>query len=213
MKVLPHRHHLSAELRNQLSVAHHKLEVTPSCFHKKRKKNAESSFKIGCSSEHTTSEDLDNSSGSTQFFYSDEFITNWKYRCYSDGPWLWEDLKRKNQSRLYWQMVSTSRILKLKSWRQKRVLFFATSQSRCAMDWLGWGCDKGIDELTTSARKTGKPLPDFENLHFKIASGLRKIVTGNFKKQVITAGGKAQSEKRYLKGRQIAWMVHDFFKN
>ena len=32
--------------------------------------------KIGCSSQYTTSENLKNSSGSTQFFYSDDFFTN-----------------------------------------------------------------------------------------------------------------------------------------
>ena len=30
-------------------------------------------------------------------------------------------------------------------------------------------------------------------------------------KQVTTAEGKAQSEKRSLTGRQIAWMIHHFF--
>ena len=32
-----------------------------------------------------------------------------------------------------------------------------------------------MDELTTSASITGDPIPDFENLDFKIASGLGKI--------------------------------------
>ena len=50
-----------------------------------------------------------------------------------------------------------------------------------------------------------------ENLDFKIASGLRKIFTWNFKKQVTTAEGRAQSEKRSLTGRQIAWMIHDVY--
>ena len=53
---------------------------------------------------------------------------------------------------------------------------------------------------------------DFENLDFKIASGLRNILTGNFKKQVTTAEGKAQSEKRSLTDRQIAWMIYGYFK-
>ena len=38
-------------------------------------------------------------------------------------------------------------------------------------------------------------MPDFENHDFKIASGLRKILTGNFHKRVTTAEGKAQPEK------------------
>ena len=67
-------------------------------------------------------------------------------------------------------------------------------------------------DTITSTSVTRKPMPDFENLDFKIASGLRKILTGNFKKQVNTAEGKAQLEKRSLTSRQIAWMIYDFFK-
>ena len=44
------------------------------------------------------------------------------------------------------------------------------------------------------------------------ASGLRKIQTGNFKKQVTTAEGKAQSVKRSLASKQVAWVIYyDFF--
>ena len=53
MRVSLHQHHLSAELQNQQSLA-----------------------KFGCISEYTTSEYLENSRGSTQFFYSDDFFTN-----------------------------------------------------------------------------------------------------------------------------------------
>ena len=35
---------------------------------------------------------------------------------------------------------------------------------------------------------------------------------GNFKKQVTTADGKVQPEMRSLTGKQIAWMIFDFFK-
>ena len=69
-----------------------------------------------------------------------------------------------------------------------------------------------IGDLITSASSTGRPIPDFENLDFKIATGLRKILTGNFKKHVTTAKGQAQSEKSSLMGRLIAWMIHDVSK-
>ena len=46
----------------------------------------------------------------------------------------------------------------------------------------------------------------------KIASGLRKILTRNCKKQVTTAERKAQSEKISFTDRQIAWIIYDFFK-
>ena len=72
---------------------------------------------------------------------------------------------------------------------------------------------KSIDDLITSASFTGESILDFANLDFKIASGLRKILTGSFKKQVTTAEGKAQSEKSSLTARKIAWMIYDLFQN
>ena len=55
-----------------------------------------------------------------------------------------------------------------------------------------------------------EPIPDFENLDFMIACGLRKSSTGNFKERVTTAEGEAQSEKRSLAGRLFAWIIYDF---
>ena len=55
-------------------------------------------------------------------------------------------------------------------------------------------------------------MPDFENLYLKIASGLSKISTGNFKKLITTAEGKAQSEKISLTSRQSSWMNYNFLK-
>ena len=51
---------------------------------------------------------------------------------------------------------------------------------------------KRIDELITPASLTGDPIPDFENLDFKIASGLSEILTGTSKKQATTAEGRAR---------------------
>ena len=50
------------------------------------------------------------------------------------------------------------------------------------MSWTGEVEDaKRIDQLITSASTTGDPIPDFENLHFKIVSELMKILIGNFR--------------------------------
>ena len=107
-------------------------------------------------------------------------------------------------------MALTHRIWKFENHMRKQSLsFFAFSQSRYAMDWRIEDA-KSIDDFTTSASLTGKPMPDFENLDFKSARGVRKILTGNVKKQVTTAERTAQSEKRLLTGRQIAWMIFDF---
>ena len=79
--------------------------------------------------------------------------------------------------------------------------------------WIGEVEDaKSVDDLITSASRTGKSTADLKNLDTKMASGLRKIQTGNFKKQVTTAEGQAQSEKRSLTSRQISLMIYDFFK-
>ena len=63
------------------------------------------------------------------------------------------------------------------------------------MLWIGEVEDaKHVDGTSTS--KTGDPTLDFENLDFKIASGLGKILTG----------------RRLLTGRKIAWVIYDSFK-
>ena len=67
------------------------------------------------------------------------------------------------------------------------------------MPWIGEVEDaKNIDDFIASASITGKPMSDIESLDFMIASGLRKIPTRNFKRQVPKAEEKAQSEKRSL---------------
>ena len=81
------------------------------------------------------------------------------------------------------------------------------------MLWIGESYDgKRIGDLITSSSFTGRPILDIENLDFKIARGLRKTQTGNFKKQVTTGEGEAQLERRSLTGRQIAWMINALFK-
>ena len=75
MKVLMHRHHPSSELRIQQSVIDHKLVVTPSCSYKESKQSRKQ-VQNWLSSEYATSEHLENSSGSAQFYYSDDFFTN-----------------------------------------------------------------------------------------------------------------------------------------
>ena len=47
----------------------------------------------------------------------------------------------------------------------------------------------------------------------KIASALNKIIQNSqFKKKVSLEEQKAQKEDRFLRGRQIAFMIHDYFR-
>ena len=58
-----------------------------------------------------------------------------------------------------------------------------------------------------------KDFPNFEMLDTKIASALNKIIQNSqFKKQVSLEEQKAQKEDRCLRGRQIAFMIYDYFR-
>ena len=55
--------------------------------------------------------------------------------------------------------------------------------------------------------------PDFEMLDARIASALNKIIQNSyFKKKVSLEEEKAQKEDRFLRGRQIAYMIYDYFR-
>ena len=69
----------------------------------------------------------------------------------------------------------------------KREVTHSSQYPGDALLWIGDVEDAtSIDDLITSACMKGKSIPDYENLDFKIACGLKKIPTGNFKKQVPT---------------------------
>ena len=70
-----------------------------------------------------------------------------------------------------------------------------------------------LDELKSSQSIAGKDFPKFEMLDARIASVLNKIIqNSHFKKKVSLEEQKAQKEGRFLRGRQIAFMIHDYFR-
>ena len=69
------------------------------------------------------------------------------------------------------------------------------------------------DYLKSSRSVAGKKLPNFEMLDAKIASALNKIIqNSHFKKNLSLEEQKAQKEDRFLRGRQIAFTTHDYFR-
>ena len=55
--------------------------------------------------------------------------------------------------------------------------------------------------------------PIFEMLDTRIASALNKIIqNSHFKKKVSLEEQKAQAEDQFLRGRQIAFMIYDYFR-
>ena len=58
----------------------------------------------------------------------------------------------------------------------------------------------------------GNYVPNFETLDAKIANASKKVlVASDFIKKVLIEDQKAQNETRFLRGRQIAFMIYDYF--
>ena len=56
-------------------------------------------------------------------------------------------------------------------------------------------------------------MPDFEVLDAKIASALNGIIHNTqFKRKVSLEEQKAQKEDRFLRGRQIAYLIYEYFR-
>ena len=70
-----------------------------------------------------------------------------------------------------------------------------------------------LDELKSSRLVAGKNFPNFEMLDAKIASALNKIIpNSHFKKKVSLEEKKAQKEGRFLRRRQIAFMIYNYLE-
>ena len=70
-----------------------------------------------------------------------------------------------------------------------------------------------LHELKTSRSVVGKYFSNFEMLDAKIGSALNKsIQNSQFKKKVSLDKQKAQKEDWFLRGRQIAFMIYDYFR-
>ena len=53
---------------------------------------------------------------------------------------------------------------------------------------------------------------NFEVLDSRMASGLNEIINGDCKRRVFMQEEAAQKEKRFLTGRQVPWMISEYFK-
>ena len=71
-----------------------------------------------------------------------------------------------------------------------------------------------LGEVKSSRTVYGKDFPNFEILDAKIACALNKIIQNSqFKKKVsLEQHHKAQKEDQFLRGRQIAFVIYDYFR-
>ena len=122
-----------------------------------------------------------------------------------------DDPNRKKQNQLLLTSGFNRQNLEIGTVDSKAKSLLVRKNPRAALLWIGEVENaNSTDDFNLSASITGKLISDFENLDFNVASRFKSILTGNFKKQVTTAEGKAKSEKRSLTRRQVAWMICDF---
>ena len=70
-----------------------------------------------------------------------------------------------------------------------------------------------VDELRSSSSTRGISMPNFEVLDARIASALNRIIhNSHFKRRISLEERKAQKQDRFLRGRQIAYLIYDYFR-
>ena len=70
-----------------------------------------------------------------------------------------------------------------------------------------------VDDFKSSSSVRGIRMPDFEVLDVRIASALNRIThNSHFKRRVSLEEEKAQKEDRFLRGRQIAYLIYECFR-
>ena len=70
-----------------------------------------------------------------------------------------------------------------------------------------------VDELRSSSSIRSISMPNFEVLDARIASALNKIIhNSHFKRRISLEEEKAQKLDRFLRGRQIAYLIYDYFR-
>ena len=70
-----------------------------------------------------------------------------------------------------------------------------------------------VDDLRSSSSFWGISMPNFEVLEARIASAMNKIIhNSHFKRRISLEEQKAQKQDRFLRGRQIAYLIYDYFR-
>ena len=70
-----------------------------------------------------------------------------------------------------------------------------------------------VDDFKSSSSIRGISMPNFEVLDARIASALNKIIhNSQFKRRISLEEQKAQKEDRFLRGRQIAYLIYEYFR-
>ena len=77
---------------------------------------------------------------------------------------------------------------------------------------MHWIKEVEMDDLMSSTFIRGIQMPNFEVLDARIASALNKIIqNSHFKRRISLEEQKAQKQDRFLRGRQIAYVIYEYF--
>ena len=72
---------------------------------------------------------------------------------------------------------------------------------------------ESVDDLKSSRSIRGTQGPDFDLLDARIASALNRIIhNSHFKRRISLEEMKAHKEDRFLRGRQIAFLIYEYFR-
>ena len=70
-----------------------------------------------------------------------------------------------------------------------------------------------VDDQKSSCLVRGIQVPNFEVLDARIAAALNRIIhNSHFKRKISLEEQKAQKEDRFLRGRQIAYLIYEQFR-
>ena len=70
-----------------------------------------------------------------------------------------------------------------------------------------------VDDLKSSSSITSISMQNFEVLDARIASALNRIIhNSHFKRRISLEEQKAQKQDRFLRGRQIAYLIYEYFR-
>ena len=73
---------------------------------------------------------------------------------------------------------------------------------------------ESVDDLKSSCSIRGIRMPNFEVLDAKIASALNRIIHNTrFKRKISLEEMNAHKEDRFLRGRQIAYLIYEYFRS
>ena len=90
------------------------------------------------------------------------------------------------------------------------------SRPQTTLHWIKEvGIAKSIDELMTSRSIVARTdFPDYDILYAMIASALKKLLNTHihFRKRVSVEEQRAQKSDRSFRGRQISYMIYDYFR-